>query len=199
MLQSQRLFGRILASVLCSLFVVEESASACVRAEDTAQLDKSVAVPDIDAAHLQRAIDQFGSEYVGKKLIRSVGLAPLKVHENGRWQKIKPEKLKLAQLRGKTIRIFGDYAEDRRKSASTRALLIGTPRDSCGGAPAVGLDRALKVKLNPVVIEAVISDSPSFNIGRGFPVYRLQLTRARLIAQGPMAVDAILAFDPPRH
>lgn len=77
--------------------------------------------------------------------------------------------------------------------------MIGTPRDSCGGAPVVGLDRALEVKLNPVVIEAIISDGPSFSIGRGFPVYRLQLTRARLIKQGPVAVDAILAFDPPRH
>ena len=81
--RSQRLFGRILACALCSLFVVEGLASACVLMEDAAQLDKSVAVPDIDAAQMQRAIDQFGSEYVGKRLVRSLGLAPLKVQENG--------------------------------------------------------------------------------------------------------------------
>jgi hypothetical protein len=116
---------------------------------------------------------------------------PVELLRGGRWSADVP--FELGRVRpGQRVRLLGTYVVDARRPTA-EAFLMAVPPDTCGGTPAIRLDRRLPVNAHYVIVEGQLAPAAAGSLGRMHDLLPYQLRDATILVQGKAAVAYLVA------
>lgn len=182
-------YARLALAVALAALAVPDGALACTLVEGGPEPDADMTIAPLDTDATEKTVGQLDPMRINL-LIESVSsFAPVEVFANGAWSSRGPKTIERVKA-GTRVRLFGRYAVSTKPAAPMPYLLALT--GGCGTDPAIPLDRTLAVERSFVIVEGTLVKGKQALTPTGREVLPLRLIDARIVAEGPGALEQVL-------